>query len=294
MSDAAIGYTNLVTQAGTTVSFAGTATNIEEQLAYPIENVLDPDPSLLSKYQVEEDLTSSGQYYRVEFSTWNGSSYARTFPVRLVAALNVCLSDSDIAGIDYIKLRTLSSTRTVNANSQDWSPSDLVPIPGKPGFYNIYWLLDTEVDAGAIEFLFYILAENEITLGVGFLWASNAIVLDGTDKGFQYSAEDPSDVSRDEGKLNAHVRFPMLDASWSFSGVEYALTYGDTADHDAPNFYDLMMSQGVAQPLLLYKNRGSEHSIQRMSLYASLTEEPRITHAAGSLFNVSLRPRQIV
>lgn len=253
--------------------------------AYPAQNALDPDPSLVSRFDFKRNGTGAAPIYLS--AQWSASNDR---VCRVLAALNVRLP----ADVEYCSAIVTTAAGTLLGSGPAYMASELVPIEGETDRYNLYWLLSADVSAAQARLVVQVPASTEGYIEVGRFWCGPALVLATTDSGWGSAAADPSEIERGRGGALIAERLPVLqDLDWPLSVLSYEQAYGDSSNASAPSIRQLRSAAGLGSPIVAIQRSDSKHSLQVLSAYAALTELPDIRHQAADYYATRIRARQI-
>jgi len=253
--------------------------------AYPAANALDPDPSLVSRWDFKRNATPAAPIYLS--AQWSASNDR---VCRVLAALNVRLPSN----VEYCNAIVTTAGGTLLGSGSAYLASELVPIAGTTDRYDLFWLLSADVSAAMARLVVQVPASTDGSIEVGRFWCGPALVLATTDAGWGSAASDPSEIERGRGGALIAERLPVLDdLEWPLSVLSYEQAYGTPSDPAAPSIRQMRAQAGLGSPIVAIQRSDSSHSRQVLSAYAALIELPDIRHQSADYYATRIRARQI-
>lgn len=259
--------------------------------AYPAQNILDPDPTKLSRINF---VNSTGATRNVGFeSTFS----AVNVNCRLLAAINFRLP-ANVATVTLGAQTTLGgSVFSVVVNA-----ADLVPQPGTTDVFNLFYLHTSAGAAARAQFTAQIPTGSTDYISGGHIWCGDAFVpTDGVDADWSIGTVDPEPGSETfmSGTPVGYILPKRAELQTSISAREYNEIMGTPQNPAAPSWRQFIREAGMSTPLIALPRVGSTtqdiHASQIIGMYCKAIALPTIGHQGGNFFaSGALTLRQIV
>lgn len=265
----------------TPISLLGTAGGIGTDPAYPLANMLDPDPTRVGRWTYTLAGTS---YPEADFG-------AAMPPTRVVGAMNVRL---DLAHVTSVALQ-LVSTGGSQLQLITFNAADLVPIPDTTDRFNLCGI--TAVEQTTLQRLR--LRVTTIAASgyaeCGHLWAGPGLVFpEGVDALWSIGYVDPTDVQRPPG--GGFVSSPMptrLKLNCPVAQRTYNEAMGTPGSAAFENMRNIIGSVGRSRPVVMVARSADTHAMQTMSVYGLMSEIRDIGHQGGNNYATQFSVEQI-
>lgn len=260
--------------------------------AYPIANMIDPDPSKVVRVNY---VNSSGSNKAVILRKHVSAANDKTFNV--LALLNVRLAVGQWSSVTF---GIFTSDLITGAIYGNYVPADVVPIPGTTDRYNLFTVIAGGVSGRAeCECTITTATDTNSYLEVGHFWAGPALVWEETTTGgvsgnWRHGVVDPSDVERTRGGALVASKLPhRRTLQCEFDSKTYAQAMGTPGTAGNLSYRQFMAEAGNSSPVLVLPrtplNPASPtaeelHTLQAQSLYASFIGQHEIGHLGGNLF----------
>lgn len=257
----------------------GTFTTNAFNSGYPANNAINPDPAKASRVDYQTS-TSAPYESRVEANWTNNAN------VRVVAALNVRLA-STVVGVRFVVVNSAGTTLETTAQILK---ANLLPIPGTTDRFNVYAILSATRSVNRVRFQVQIPASSTDNYEVGYLWASDALVLsENWGSGWQWFLADSSLVTpRNDGYWSTYAftkRHGLMLRRAHWPQIE---AFGDPSNLATPSLAQILLECGMSSPIIAVVGT-NEHERQRYSKYGLIREAPTLTNMPGKLWDAALK-----
>lgn len=281
----ALSWTNLFTIYGDVPELQTSATSASVDSAYPVANMLDEDPSRVTRINYTNSTGSNATVLlRTQVSAANDAG------IRVMALLNVRLASHVVScGVQVVNL-----AQSVALFSASFSAASFVPIPGTQDRYNFYFIVPAGVGDGAyVDFIFTIPTGTVDYGEIGFMWAGPAIVWpNGAGVEWSMDVEDRSTVERGNSGSYAAYRYNRLRVlSVTKRGMDYAEALGSAGS--TLSIRDAMLSAGISAPVVVISTDSDTHKAQTMSVYGLVDAWSALGHQGAYRFGIGARVKEI-
>ena len=258
--------------------------------AYPASNLIDPDPSLVTRLNYDNNASAG----LVETYAQLSASSNKT--CRVIAALN-CRIPSNVS---YVTLYVMDATGTsFTANSRVFYRNQLVPLPGTTDRFDLIDVLSADALGARVAARFSVDANAIDYVEVGHMWAGPAVVVQAPDSGMAMDWEvgtvDSADVERSRGgALVASPGVPRrrtMSANVRAAGRNVAL--GVPGDATAISLRSLREETGLSTPIIAILRSADVHDLQCLSMYGAFTRIDAVEHTGGNFYSTRMSMEQI-
>jgi hypothetical protein len=281
----AIGWNNrFQNAAGISQSFGGNYTSLAIDPAYPLINLVNPDPQKFARWNFTRNATNPGYVLPiVRFSTVVGT-------------------DKTCRVFGVMNCRLPASVTNVNLNVYDYALSGVTaasyiancePIPGTTDRYNIWAVNAAGISTGAIGLAVYCPPSITDYLEYGLPWASDGLILtDGIDADWEQGYVDPSEVDYARMSNPAISQLPRLRTlEGSMSGRTYAEMIGNYQSLTAQSYRKFAIECGKSSHAVIVPRYGTtaetQHNMQALGVYGLIQNMPAAKHRGGNYVETS-------
>lgn len=271
---------NLTEVGGAYVSYAAADT------AAPMLFALDPDPSKVCRINYTRDATVGG-FVVAEWAF--ASTLALSGTARVLALENVRLppgfTEVQLYARNYLNVQVAYETILA---------ADLVPKPGTTDRYDVRMVIPAGVSCAEVGVAVMLPPSTAGYIEVGHVWASDALVLDGTEENWTVVPVDGSDVERSKGGAHLADPFAVRDVfRAALPKLSEAQAFGSAASPTAPSIRRLQKEAGRNAPVLLLPRTSSQFWLQTSGVYGALRNVPTLRHVSAAEFESEVEVEEI-
>lgn len=251
--------------------------------AYPASNALNPDPAKVTRVNYTAGASQATSYVE---SLMNGGLNTN---VRVVAALNIKLNPNTASTVNVF-FTVVNSGGSVLETTPSVSQAAMVPIPGTTNRYNVYAILSATRSVNRVRFHVQVTGTTSGHYEVGYLWASDALVLsENWGSGWQWFLADSSLVTpRNDGYWSTYAFTKRHGLMLRRAHWPQTEAFGDPSNLATPNLAQILLECGMSSPVIAVVGT-NEHERQRYSKYGLIREAPTLTNMPGKLWDAALK-----
>jgi hypothetical protein len=261
-----------------TASVAGSSqvSAVAFDTAYPAANAMDPDPSKEARVNYTRNAVAGGYV----LASWAfATTSAGQQSARAIAAIN-CRIPSDatqvtVKAYDYTGAGVFEKV---------YLAADLVRVPGTTDRYTLPAVHTAAANIASVALLVFLPVSTSGWIGVGVMWAGEALALSGTADTWVQAPVDGSLVDRsDAGALLADVKAVRGGLRTALPRLTEAEAFGSAASPNAPSMVRLQFEAGRHDPVLVVQRDTSAFWLQRGTHYGALRQVPQLRCVGGGV-----------